>query len=262
MTQVELGQMTWRDAAAARDRGAVVLIPIGTHEENGSVCPLSSDTLVAYEVARRVAEQNEALVAPSINYGYSATFSRYPGTMSLKADTLQRVIVEVCENLIENGFDRLLLVNCHLPNEPIMAQAAKEIAARHGVLIGSFNPITLAQAASREIAPNTVSAFGHGAEPIASLIRSFQPDAVHLDQAQPEQFGEFQGLPMVGTAQVGVDGGTLNLYFDLHQFSETGGTGDPTASDPERGTEIMRRVVAQAGKFVQAFARLDVRRGA
>jgi creatinine amidohydrolase len=262
MAQVELALMTWKDAAAARDRGAVVLIPIGTQEENGSICPMSADTLVAHEVARQVAEQNGALVAPSINYGYSSTFSRYPGTMSLKADTLQRVVVDVCENLIGNGFERLMLINCHLPNEQIMQQAAKEISGRHGILIGSFNPITLAQAASRELSAGNASAFGHGSEPIASLIRSFRPEAVHLDQAKPEEFGEFQGLPVVGTAQVRVDGGVLNLYFDLKQISETGGTGDPNASDPERGTAIMRRVVEQAGKFVQAFAKLDVRSGA
>ena len=45
MTRVELAEMTWSQAASARDRGAVMLITIGTQEENGSVCPLATDTL-------------------------------------------------------------------------------------------------------------------------------------------------------------------------------------------------------------------------
>jgi creatinine amidohydrolase len=262
MSQVELAEMTWSQAAAARDRGAVVLITVGTQEENGSVCPLATDTILAYEVARRVAEQTVAVVAPPINYGYSSTFAGFPGTMALKPDTLRRVIVDVCDNLIENGFEHLLLLNCHLPNEPIMQQAAKEIGARHGVLIGSFNPIVMARSASKGLYSDGEASFGHGAEPIASMIRSFNPGAVHVDEARSEGAREFQGLPVAGTAQVRVDDGLLTLYFNWQKISETGGTGNPSVSDPNRGAEIMRRVVDQACKLVKAFAGLDVKQGA
>ncbi|MHB0871599.1 MAG: creatininase family protein, partial [Chloroflexota bacterium] len=140
MTEVELGNMTWKQAAAARDRGAVVLIPIGTQEQNGSISPLSADTLLAVEVARKVALQAGAVVAPSINYGYSPHFVHFPGTVCLKPDTLRALIADVCENLIANGFDKLVFVNCHNFNEPIMEQAARDVKERLGVLIGFINP--------------------------------------------------------------------------------------------------------------------------
>jgi len=84
--------MTRKQAEAARDSGAVVLIPVGTLEQNGSVCPLGTDTLAAEEIARRVAQKTEAVVAPTIAYGYSPQFRHFPGAVSLSPDTLRSMV--------------------------------------------------------------------------------------------------------------------------------------------------------------------------
>lgn len=258
MAEVELARMTWKQAEAARDRGAVVLIPVGTQEQNGSVCPLASDTLVSLEVAKRVAEKTGALVAPPVNYGYSPQFRNFPGTVSLMPDTLRMLLVDVCRNLIENGFTRLLLVNCHVPNEPILEHAARDVRAQLGILMGSIHPIALAQGASKDLYAGAEATLGHGSEPIASMLRSFVPEAVDLKAAKPGTWKEFQGLTVVGSSRVKVGSGTFGLYFGVEEAAETGGTGDPTASNPERGAEIMRRVVDRASQYVIAFARLRV----
>lgn len=258
MTGIELGNMTWKEAAAARDRGAVVLLPTGTVEQNGSISPLSADTLVADEVAKRVAVATGSVVTPAVNFGYSPTFIHYPGTASLRPDTLRAVIVDILDNLIANGFRRLVMVNCHVYNEPIMEQAATEIRKRSGVLLGYFNPITLAQGISKELDPEAGPAFGHGAEPIASMILSFAPQAVRVEAAQPKPWGTYQGLTAPGLSKVKVGNAVFGLYFDQEDVTDTGGAGDPTAADATRGAEIMRRVVEQATAYVRAFAQLRV----
>jgi creatinine amidohydrolase len=258
MTQVELSNMTWKEAAAARDRGAVVLIPIGTLEQNGSIAPLSSDTLVADEVARRVAEATGSVVTPPVHFGYSPPFINYPGTVSLRPETLQAVIQDVLDNLIANGFRRLVMVNCHIFNEPIMEQAATQIRKRDSALLGNFNPITLAQGVARQLEPGIEAKFGHGTEPIASMLLSFVPDAVRTEAADPRPWGAYQGLtaPFLSKVKVGSD--VFGLYFDQEEISETGGSGDPGAADASRGAEIMRRVVESASEFVRTFAGLPV----
>ena len=261
MTRVELAHMTWKQASEARDRGAVVLIPIGTQEQNGSISPLASDTLVAVEVARQVAQQSDALMAPPIHYGYSPIFRHYPGSVCLRPDTLRMMILDVCENLIENGFDHLLLVNCHNANEPIMEHAAMDIRERLGVLMGYFNPINLAQSASKDLYAGMDACLGHGSEPIASMLRSFIPESVYLESARFGGWKDFQNLPVAGTSKVTVGGATFGLYFTNDDVMETGGTGDPTASNPQRGAEIMHRVVDLASGYVRAFAGLKTRSG-
>lgn len=258
MAQHELARMTWREAGAARDRYAVVLIPMGTLEQNGSVAPLAVDTLVAEEVSKRVAAETGALVAPAIAYGYSPPFRHFPGTVSVSPDTLRSLVFDVCLNLIENGFVRLVLVTCHVFNEPIIEHAARDIREQLGVLVGCLNPVTLAQAASRDLYAGRESTWGHGAEPIASMLRSFDADALHLENAQADNWKDFQGLKVTGNSRVRVGSGVFTLYFGTDEVAETGGTGDPSASDPARGEEIMSRVVSQVSEFVRAFARLNV----
>ena len=40
MAQCELAYMTWKEVEAAPDRGAAGLVPIGTHEQNGTLGPM------------------------------------------------------------------------------------------------------------------------------------------------------------------------------------------------------------------------------
>lgn len=259
MSQVELALMTWKEAGAARDRGAVVLIPVGTLEQNGSVCTLGTDTITAVEVANRVAKETGAVVAPVIGYGYSPQFRHFPGTVSLKPDTLRSLLFEVCQNMIENGFTRLLVVNCHMTNEPIIEHALRDVREQLGVLTAAIQPINLALGAIKDLYQGKESALGHGAEPIASMMRSFAPDAVRIEAAKADAWKQYQGLTVVGSSRVKVGGGTYQLFFNTNEAAEAAGTGDPSASDPERGAEIMRRVVSLISEFVRAFAKLKVK---
>jgi creatinine amidohydrolase len=258
MAQVELARMTWKQAAAARDRGAVVLIPVGTLEQNGSVCPLGTDTLAAAEIAKRVAEKSGAVVTPTIAFGYSPQFRHFPGTVSVSPDTLRSMIYDVCLNMIANGFDRLFVINCHISNEPIIEHAARDVREQLDVLMAAVNPITVAQGATKDLYAAKENTLGHGSEPIASMLRSFTPESVHMDQSKYDEWGTFQGLQAVGSSKVKVGQGSFNLFFGTDEAAETGGSGDPSASDPERGAEIMNRTVDIIADFVQAFAKLEV----
>ena len=55
MAQVETAYMTWKEVEAARERGAAVLIPIGTHEQNGTLGPMATDGLLVFEIAKKIA---------------------------------------------------------------------------------------------------------------------------------------------------------------------------------------------------------------
>lgn len=124
--------------------------------------------------------------------------------------------------------------------------------------MSACNPITIAQGATKGLYSGKEATLGHGSEPIASMLRSFTPESVDLASGKYDEWGKFQGLRVVGSSKVKVGQGTFNLFFGTDEAAITGGSGDPTASDPERGTEIMKRVVDIIANFVQTFARLDV----
>ena len=260
MAQVELAHMTWKEVEAARDRGAVVLIPIGTQEQNGLVCPLATDGLIVFETARRVAQETGALVAPLVSYSYSARHHGFSGTISLQPETLRRLLVDICENLIADGFDHLLFVNSHETNDPIMEHVARDIRQRLGIILGYFSPMSLAEGASHDLFPSMAGKHGHGDERTASMLLSFVPESVRMDAAQPNSSPrDFEGMKVLGTERVKVGEGTFGLYLQLSDVRETGGNGNPAAADGKLGAELMGRVVHLAADYVRTFGKLRVR---
>jgi creatinine amidohydrolase len=57
-------------------------------------------------------------VFPALSYGITPYFRRYPGTVSLRLDTYQRIVADILESLAGGGFTRILFVNGHGGNSP------------------------------------------------------------------------------------------------------------------------------------------------
>src|SRR5215210_1776093 len=105
---VELQRLSWTELAEAVAERPVILLPIGTLEQHGPHMPIGNDNMVAEFVARRTAEQTNALVAPTINYGCSAVFRNFTGTVSIQPETLAAMLRDVCRSLIGQGLDRIV----------------------------------------------------------------------------------------------------------------------------------------------------------
>ena len=114
---MKIGEMNWTqvEALVARDGRAVV--PMGSTEQHGYLS-LSVDAILAERVAAEAAEPLGVPVFPVLNYGITPYFRRYPGTISLRLDTYQRIVADVLESLAGTGFTRILFVNGHGGNSP------------------------------------------------------------------------------------------------------------------------------------------------
>jgi creatinine amidohydrolase len=144
-----LAECTWPEARAlARDRRAVVLLPLGAVEQHGLHLPLLVDWLGAEELARRLAPHLaragwRAVLAPSLPYGASPLAERWPGTVSLSETTLSRLIVEIVGGLARHGFRRFVLTNYQAdPGHLRAIAAARRALARRRlqVLVAGFSP--------------------------------------------------------------------------------------------------------------------------
>src|SRR5258705_11638678 len=81
-----LGELTWPEAKALFDAGAVVVVPIGAAaKEHGPHLPLGTDGRVARALAERIAEALPVVVAPVGGFGYYPAFVHYPGNQHLTA---------------------------------------------------------------------------------------------------------------------------------------------------------------------------------
>lgn len=64
-------------------------------------------------MADAASQQCGVLVAPPLNFGCSPYFLAYPGTISLRAETLNALIEDVVRSLYGEGFRRMLIINGH-----------------------------------------------------------------------------------------------------------------------------------------------------
>jgi len=124
-----LGELTGAVAAQTD----VLLIPLGSVEQHGPHLPLSTDSLIAREVCRRVvevlvAQGISAAVAPCVEYGSSGEHEGFDGTISIGADALRVVLVELGRSA-RRWARRLVLVSGHGGNVGAMIDAVRLLTA-------------------------------------------------------------------------------------------------------------------------------------
>jgi Uncharacterized protein, putative amidase len=101
----------WKEIDAHRKGHQLVVIPSGAIEVYGPHLPVGSDSIVAEEVARRVAADLGAMCAPLIPVGFSADLMRFPGTLYVEPAAFTDYLSGVCKSLIRWGYTDLLFAS-------------------------------------------------------------------------------------------------------------------------------------------------------
>ena len=108
-----LPHMTWTDVRDLLTRTDMVLVPVPALEQHGFHGPIGTDFYSGVEQSKLIAQRTDVLVAPILFVGQSPYHLEFPGTIALSADTLQRVYFEAIQNLINQGFTRVILYASH-----------------------------------------------------------------------------------------------------------------------------------------------------
>ena len=119
---MRIAEMNWSDVAAAARRDPRAVLPIGSTEQHAQLS-LCVDAILAERVAEEAAAPLGIPVFPVIPYGLAPYFTAYPGTVSLRVETLLALVRDVLASIRSAGFSRILIVNGHGGNAPIGALA-------------------------------------------------------------------------------------------------------------------------------------------
>jgi creatinine amidohydrolase len=93
----------------------VAMIPIGSIEQHGAHLPISTDSDIVTEVAKRICEKNGYLLLPTLNYGVS--FEHAPFfNLSIREATLRTVLTDLCSSLLANNIKTVFVINGHHGN--------------------------------------------------------------------------------------------------------------------------------------------------
>ncbi len=123
-------QMNWIGIEEYLKRDDRIIVIIGACEQHAYSC-VTADVLEPLEIAKAATEGDPVLIAPPMPYGISPYFTTYPGTISLRVETFAAVVREVLENLVRQGFRRVLVSNGHGGNTGILSPLLIELANAH-----------------------------------------------------------------------------------------------------------------------------------
>ena len=252
--------MTWREIARAREERAVVLVPAGTVETQGMHTAIGYEHIVPQRLAAAVAERTNAIVTPVLPFGFSPDYVDYPGTISLRPETLGALYEDVLRSIISHGFDHILVLVGHNPNAPYLYAAGYKLLAELGVRVAWINPLNVADKLLKEVSPNYAEAKGHGADPGISLGEYLEPGSTDFtDMAPNNPAKDFRGFPLSAkTPQYG--GFPLAMAVMLKEVSPglTGSAGDPQYGTAEQGAKIFELLVEHVVTLVQQYEKTDL----
>lgn len=124
---MKISDMNWQDVEAAVARDPRCVLPVGSTEQHAQLS-LSVDSILAERVSQEAAEPLNIPVYPVVSYGLAPYFTAFPGTVSLRIETMMALIRDIVTSMRRTGFRQILIVNAHGGNNPIGALAGELMA--------------------------------------------------------------------------------------------------------------------------------------
>ena len=224
-----LGRATWTEIDRSPPR--VLLVPVGSCEQHGPHLPLDTDTRVAVALADAVAaDRTDTAVAPAVAYGASGEHQSFPGTLSIGAEALTTLLVELARSAFPApaaaGAHRLVFVNGHGGNTWAVRRAV-EVAVHEGRPVSSW-------------APAVVDGDAHAGRTETSLLLALVPDLVRPDR------------PVGATDPVGELADRMR-EDGVAAVSANGVLGDARGASAEHGREVLAGLVADLGRWIDGL---------
>ena len=259
-----LADMTFVEFGERIAENPVILIPLGSQEEQGTTAPLG-DFMLSQALADEAAQKSGAIVAPTIPFGYGDNFRTVPGGIQLRAETLRRLLRDVCDNFLSHGLTRLLIVNGHTGNDPLILETIRLIRREKQIAIPSINIWRLMKpeiwtAAFGEAGAKTS---GHGAQPLSAVYAHYFPLLMRPDLAEPPRNKKkFLGFPTAGMSAVKAGPTEVTMPLFVTDITDNGVvSGDPSATSAEAGKIIAEHIVTSLVDFIKEWAKADPRVG-
>src|SRR6516225_2894070 len=110
----------------------VVMAPIAACEQHSRHLPTFTDTILVTAVAEGVEQKlpKQVVLLPTLWLGASHHHLQFGGTLSLDVDTHVTILSELITPLLEDGYQRILLLNGHGGNIDTMHVALRKLQPR------------------------------------------------------------------------------------------------------------------------------------
>lgn len=223
---IVLSEMTWTEVDEAIKERPVAIVPVGAVEAHGPHLPVSADTVIALEMARRGARKLKergvpSLILPPVYYTVADFGADFPGTLSVSSETAVALLRDVALATAKR-FRCVAFANIHL--EPKHVESLKKAVEEANKAGASACYVDITKKRWADKMGEAFLAGDHAGAWETSLMMAAAPDKVRDH--------ERRNLPPM-------DGLMPALKKGASNFKDAGGEdayfGDPTAASAEDG---------------------------
>ncbi len=251
--------LTWQEINEAAAMRKAVVLPVGSTEQHGHHLPLDTDarlaSSVAYEAARRSPE--DMLILPPVAYGYTHHVMDFPGTINIEPTTFVRFLIDIGRSVAYHGFKRIIILNGHGSNHPLVEQAGRQTTLQTDALCLTLSWWQLvAEYWNREVRTSVVpGGCAHACELETSMY-------MHVDGAQvranrikgkPADYLRLPGASKWHYTDLTAPNGPITLVEWTSSYTETGSFGEPEKATPDKGRLVFEHAVTQMIDLVRWF---------
>jgi creatinine amidohydrolase len=243
----------WQEMTTAdfREGGTgrwIAVLPVAAIEQHGPHLPVHTDTCIAEGMIARaidlMPDDVPVTFLPVQAVGKSNEHISSPGTITSSWETTTKLWLDIGASVARAGVAKLIIVNAHGGNVPMVDIVARELRVEHEML-------AVATAWSRFGHPDGVMGpeeglYGiHGGEVETSIMLHLRPDLVRMEEArdfrstQLDFIREFKHLRAHGPVQFG---------WKAQDLNPEGAVGNAAAATAEKGKAVVEH---QARAFVE-----------
>jgi creatinine amidohydrolase len=246
-TEYRYNRLTWAELDEAIGMQKVVILPTGSTEQHGRHLPLDVDVFltesICLEVGRRAPEK--VLVLPPISYGLNLHHIDFPGTIHIEPEVFIAFCLNVTKSVAYHGFEKILLVNGHGSNAPLVDLIARRTTLETNSLAAACPYFSLCVEEFNKIKDTAVSA--HADEFETSLYLHLAPERVQMDKAGAGDDVMGRYLSSDSTSPFV----RFNDYWS--RWTDLGVHGDASTATAEKGRVIYETTVTRMLELVDEW---------
>jgi creatinine amidohydrolase len=223
-------RLNWDEVRVRIANGAAAILPIGAAaKQHGFHLPMNTDRIQAEWLAARIADRIDALIWPTVIYGYYPAFVEYAGSSGLSAPVFEAMIEEIAAGIVGFGCRALLVLDTGVSTLAPVDRALARLD-KGNVLHLRIHEGPRYRRAAEELAEQSHGS--HADELETSLMLALAPDVVDMSRAAAS--------PAV---KVEMPGRLTPTDISSPNYSRSGSYGDPTLATRAKGEVLLAAMV-------------------
>ena len=252
--------------AASQDIAQVVaVLPVAATEQHGPHLPVSVDTALVDGVVKaslpHLPSDLPVLFLPTQQIGKSNEHIRFPGTLTLSAQTVISLWMDIGASVARSGIKKLVLLNSHGGQASIMDIVARDLRTEHDLIVYSVNWYNLPLGdAVMGLFPAEEHRFGiHAGDIETSMMMALEEKSgiKGIDMTQAQNFHSTSQdraakYPVLG------NGSSAKLGWQMQDYNAMGAAGNAAAATAAKGHALINAAGLQLANLLKEVSDLPL----